>query len=217
MLRHRESALYAVIDEEMKMLRARNMQLPVLVLLTSAALPSICRAEVPVFAIVQEDSSIRFHVSASVALDGTFDNWTGTLIFASPDVTTGVLNLEVQAASVDTGSGLKNSTLKGEDFFDVEENPTISFRSTKIMETGPDTFTVQGGFTIRGVSKPETLTVAVSGKGTGTGAVNGTMAFDRRDYGMNSGIPFIRIADRVEVTVDIKVKRVSGPPLVFKQ
>jgi hypothetical protein len=45
----------------------------------------------------------------------------------------------------------------------------------------------------------------------------GTMAFDRKDYGMNKGIPFIKIADRVEVTVDLKGKRVSGPPLVFKQ
>jgi len=43
------------------------------------------------------------------------------------------------------------------------------------------------------------------------------MAFDRKGYGMNSGIPFIKIADRVEVTVDLKVDRVSGPPLVFKQ
>jgi hypothetical protein len=43
------------------------------------------------------------------------------------------------------------------------------------------------------------------------------MSFDRRDYGMNSGIPFIWIANRVEITFDIKGKRVSGPPLVFKQ
>jgi hypothetical protein len=57
----------------------------------------------------------------------------------------------------------------------------------------------------------------VSGKGTGTGDIKGTMAFDRKDYGMNSGIPFIKIADRVEVTVDLKGKRVSGPPLVFKE
>jgi hypothetical protein len=42
------------------------------------------------------------------------------------------------------------------------------------------------------------------------------MAFDRKDYGMNSGIPFIRIADRVEVTVDLKAKRVSGPPVELK-
>jgi hypothetical protein len=43
------------------------------------------------------------------------------------------------------------------------------------------------------------------------------MAFDRKDYGMNSGIPFIRIADRVEVTVDLAGKRVSGPPVDLKQ
>jgi hypothetical protein len=43
------------------------------------------------------------------------------------------------------------------------------------------------------------------------------MAFDRKDYGMDSGIPFIRIANRVEVTVDFKAKRVSGPPLVFNK
>jgi hypothetical protein len=42
------------------------------------------------------------------------------------------------------------------------------------------------------------------------------MAFDRRDYGMTSGIPFIKIADRVEVNVDLQVKRVSGPPLDLK-
>ncbi len=43
------------------------------------------------------------------------------------------------------------------------------------------------------------------------------MAFDRKEFGMNSGIPFIRIANRVEVTVDLDVDRVSGPPIIFKQ
>ncbi len=70
---------------------------------------------------------------------------------------------------------------------------------------------------IRGVTKLETLTLTVSGVGTGSGEITGTMAFDRKDYGMNSGIPFIKVADRVEVTVDLKGRRLSGPPLVFKQ
>jgi hypothetical protein len=43
------------------------------------------------------------------------------------------------------------------------------------------------------------------------------MAFDRKDYGMNSSIPFIKIANRVEVTVSLRGNRVSGPPLVFQQ
>jgi polyisoprenoid-binding protein YceI len=67
------------------------------------------------------------------------------------------------------------------------------------------------------VTKAESLTLTLSGKGTGSGAIKGTMAFDRKDYGMNSGIPFIKIADRVEVNVDLKAKRVSGPPVVFEQ
>jgi polyisoprenoid-binding protein YceI len=194
-----------------------NLRLVILILLACAVVPSISQAQAPVFAITREDSSIKFHVQASIALDGTFDKWRGTLIFTSPDVTTGVLTLQIQAASVDTGSGLKNGKLKGEDFFDVKQNPVIMFRSKTITQTGPDTFEVPGDFTIRGVSKPEILTLTVSGKGTGSGDIHGTMAFDRKDYGMNSGIPFIRIADRVEVTVHIKGKRVSGPPLLFKQ
>jgi polyisoprenoid-binding protein YceI len=111
----------------------------------------------------------------------------------------------------------RHSKLKGDDFFDVKDNPYITFHSTKIVQTGPDSFEVDGDFTIRGVTKPEKLTLTVSGKGTGSGTITGTMAFDRKQYGMNSGIPFIKIANRVQVSVVLKGKRVSGPPLVFKQ
>jgi polyisoprenoid-binding protein YceI len=90
---------------------------------------------------------------------------------------------------------MKDGKLKGKDFFNVKEDPFITFHSTKVVQTGPNTFDIQGTFTIRGVSKPETLTLTLSGKGTGEGEVTGTMAFDRKDYGMNSGIPFIKIAD----------------------
>jgi polyisoprenoid-binding protein YceI len=179
--------------------------------------PSLGRPEAPVFAIGQEDSSIKFNVKASVALSGVFDKWDSTLTFTSPDVTTGVLEVKIQADTVNTGSGMKDGKLKSKDFFDVKQNPLITFKSTKIVQTGPDTFEVDGDFTIRGVTKTEKLTLTVSGKGTGSGDIKGTMAFDRKDYGMDSGIPFIRIADRVEVTVDLKGKRVSGPPLEFKE
>jgi polyisoprenoid-binding protein YceI len=193
------------------------MRLAVLCLATFTVLPSLSRAQAPVFVITQQDSSIKFNVKASVAIGGDFEKWDGALTFTSPDVTTGVLDVKIQAASVNTGSGMKDGKLKGKDFFDVKQEPVITFLSKKIVQTDPDTFDVEGDFTIRGVTKPETLTLIVSGKGTGSGEIKGTMAFDRKDYGMNSGIPFIRVADRVEVTVDLQGKRVSGPPLVFKQ
>ena len=171
----------------------------------------------PVFVISTDESKIRFSVKASVAIDGTFDKWDATLTFTSPDASTGVLSIKIVAASVDTGSGMKDGKLKSKDFFDVQQDPLITFVSNKIVQSGPDNFEVQGDFTIRGVTRKETLLLTGTGKGTGEGQINGTMAFDRKEYGMNSGIPFIKIADRVEVTVDLIADRVSGPPLVFKQ
>jgi polyisoprenoid-binding protein YceI len=189
----------------------------ILCLLASAVLPSVTRAEAPVFLITPEASSVKFFVKASVAIQGTFDKWDSTITFTTPAVETGVLNIKIQADSVNTGSGMKDGKLKGKDFFDVKQNPLITFVSKKFVQTGPESFEVHGDFTIRGVSKPEMLTLTVSGKGTGSGSIKGTMAFDRKDYGMNHGIPFIKIADRVEVTVDLKLKRTSGPPVQFRQ
>jgi polyisoprenoid-binding protein YceI len=193
------------------------MRLTIFCLVTCTLLPSLAQAQAPVYEITPVASSVNFDVEASVAIKGTFAKWDATLTFASPDVTTGVLDLKIQAATVDTGSGMKNGKLKGKDFFDVEHNPLITFHSTKTVQTGPNTFELDGDFTIRGITKPEKLTFMVAGKGTGSGTIKGTMAFDRKDYGMNKGIPFVTIANRVEVSVALKGKRVSGPPLVYQQ
>ncbi|HUO34156.1 MAG TPA: YceI family protein [Candidatus Acidoferrum sp.] len=183
--------------------------------------PVVCAqtsSDVPVFEISPTDSTINFGVHASVPIQGTFKKWDATLTYPSTDVESGVLFIKIQADSVDTGSGMKDGKLKGKDFFDVKNNPYITFKSTKIVQTGPYTFDIAGDFTIRGVTRQEKLVLDLSGKkGSGVGTINGTMAFDRKDYGMNSGIPFIKIADRVEVNVSLTGRRVSGPPLVFKQ
>ena len=183
----------------------------------AASLPSASKAQtVPVVAISPQDSAIKFSVKSSLDVSGTFDKWDATLVFASRDPTSGVLDIQIQAASVDTGSGMKDSTLKGSDFFNVDKDPLIKFHSTKVIQTAPNSFTVNGDFTIRGVTKPESLTLAASGIGTGTATITGKMAFNRDDFGVNGSIPFVWIADRVEVNVDLKATRVSGPTLLFK-
>ena len=185
-------------------------------LLASSVFPSVSRAQAPVFEVTPVNSSINFDVESSVAIKGAFSKWNATLTFASPELSTGVLEIKIEADSVDTGNSMKNGKLKGKDFFDVKQNPLITFKSTKIVQTGPDTFEVDGDFTIRGVTKQEKLALTITGRGTGSGTIKGVMAFDRKQYGMNSGIPFIKIADRVEVSVDLKAKRVSGPPVNLK-
>jgi polyisoprenoid-binding protein YceI len=98
------------------------MRLVIFCLVASAVLPSLSRAQtpagVPVFAFSKDESSMSFSVEASVALEGKFDKWDATMTFTSTDATAGVLDIKIQAASVDTGSGMKDGKLKSKDFFD---------------------------------------------------------------------------------------------------
>jgi polyisoprenoid-binding protein YceI len=179
--------------------------------------PPISRCQAPVYEITPVSSSIQFDVESSVAIKGVFSRWNASLTFQTRELSTCVLDIKIEADSVDTGSGLKNGKLRGKNFFNAKESPYITFRSTRVTQTGPATFEVEGDFTIRGVTKKEKLLVNDDGKGSPSGTIIGTMAFDRKDYGMNSGIPFIRIADRVQVDISLKWKRVAGLPPAFEQ
>lgn len=173
--------------------------------------------EAPAYKITPVASKIRFNVKASIPIEGTFETWDATLAFTSTDASTGSLDIKIQADSVNTGSKAKDKKLKGANCFDVKDHPYITFRSTKIIQKGQHTFDVQGTFTVRGISKAETLTFTAEREGEGTGEIEGILWFERGDFGLGGSIPFVRIADRVELTIDFKATRVSGPPLLFKQ
>jgi polyisoprenoid-binding protein YceI len=204
-------------EADFKRVKTHRAPIAVLWLIVSCIFPSAGRAQVPVYEVTPVESTVKFGVDSSVPIKGTFDKWNASMKFSSTDVRSGVLEIEIQADSVNTGSGLKNDKLKGKDFFDAKESPIITFKSTKVVQSGPNTFDLEGDFTIRGVTKAEKLTLTDSGKGSTSGSIDGTMAFDRKDYGMNKSIPFIKVANRVEVNVSLKWKRISGPPPVFQQ
>jgi polyisoprenoid-binding protein YceI len=181
------------------------------------ASPQPSGAQVPTYEVTPEESTIKFGVDSSVSIKGVFEKWNTRITFSSRDVRSAAIDIEIEADSVNTGSHMKDNKLKSKDFFNVKESPLITFKSTKIVQTGPYTFDIEGNFTIRGVTKTEKLTLTSDSKGTPTGNLDGTMAFDRKEYGMTSGIPFIKIANRVEVNVRLKWKQTSGPPPVFEQ
>jgi polyisoprenoid-binding protein YceI len=140
-------------------------------------------ADIPVFKVTPVKSTIKFAVKASVPIEGDFQKWDASFTVTSTAVESGVLDIKIQANSVNTGSGMKDGKLKSKDFFNADQDPYITFHSTKIVETGPNTVDIPGKFTIRGVTKDETLHLTGSGKGTGHGEITGTMAFDRKEYG----------------------------------
>jgi polyisoprenoid-binding protein YceI len=186
------------------------MRLPVMCLISTALLSLPSRAQVPVFHVTPEQSSITFNVRSSKPMTGIFEKWTATLTFSSRDATSAVLDVEIQAASV---NGKMEAELKSKDFLNVERCPMISFKTTKVVQTGKTTFDVAGTFTMHGVSKPATLSLVIADQEVGSGYAQGTLSLDRKDFGIPSNR---RGDDTVEVDVNLKVNQVSGPALVRK-
>jgi polyisoprenoid-binding protein YceI len=202
------------VDKNAPRIQTLVMRLPIICLVVvSAMLCPPSRAQVPVFRVTPLQSSIRFNMTSSRSLTGNFDKWKATLTFASPDPTSAVLQVEIQTAGVHSGISKNDDELKSKDLLNVAQYAVISFKSTKVVQTGKTTYDLVGTFSMRGVSKPATLNLVIADQGGGSGYVQGVVPFDLKDYGMTSSR---KIDERGEVDLNLKAEQVSGPELIHK-
>jgi len=117
MLTTKEKCSLTVSKANLARLRPHKLPMAVLWLLASFFFPPVNRAQVPVYEVTPIESTVKFGVDSSVPIKGTFDKWNASMKFSSTDVRSGVLEIEIQADSVDTGSGV----------FDVEEILAFQF------------------------------------------------------------------------------------------
>jgi len=87
-----------------------------------------------------------------------FNKTTGTIVWDKAAKTASV-DITIDAKSVDVGSALFTEHIQGEDYFDTAKYPTITFKSTSVKFVGDKPATIDGNLTIKGVTKPVTLTV----------------------------------------------------------
>lgn len=87
-----------------------------------------------------------------------FAKTTGTVVYDKA-AKTGSVDVTIDMKSVDTGSALFNGHIQGADFLDTEKFPTATFKSTKVVFDGDKPATIEGNLTIKGITKPVTLTV----------------------------------------------------------
>jgi polyisoprenoid-binding protein YceI len=114
-------------------------------------------------------SSVLFKVRhLNVAnLYGRFDDVSGTVTLDPANAADDSVNLEIKTDSIDTHNEKRDQTLKGPDFLNVKQFPTIAFKSTKVEKAGDDTYNVTGNLTLRGVTKPLTVEFKRTGEGKG--------------------------------------------------
>ena len=87
-----------------------------------------------------------------------FNSTSGKVVYDAA-AKTGTVDIEIDAKSVDTGYATFNEHIQGEDFLDTAKFPTATFKSTKVVFEGDKPAKIEGQLTIKGVTKPVTLTV----------------------------------------------------------
>jgi polyisoprenoid-binding protein YceI len=93
---------------------------------------------------------------------GGFTEVSGEVVVGE-DPTESSVYAEIKAASIDTGVADRDAHLRSPDFLDVENYPTLTFRSTGLVVGGDNEFALSGDLTIRGVTRPVTLNVEFEG------------------------------------------------------
>ena len=147
-------------------------------------------------------------------LHGRFDRMSGKFVLDRA-AKTGSTELTIDAASLTTGDGVKGSRpqsrddhLRSGDFFNVREFPTMTFKSTKVVFAGELPSSVEGNFTMLGVTRPVTLTFERFKCGTnpfnkkdrcGGNAVG---KIKRSDFGMKYALP--AVGDEIALNVEFE-------------
>jgi polyisoprenoid-binding protein YceI len=160
------------------------------------------------FTIDVSKSKVDFIIGSSeVEVCGTFQSSYGNLSIANPGVPqSAALKFEISAATISTGSGLKDKMVKGKNYFDVRDFPTLSFGSTNVIPSSdPNKFQIQGNFTMRGITQPVVLQVSLDPDKGGTGRIYADLYFDRRDFGIKKNGSSARGNDLVIVGLDLNV------------
>ena len=156
-------------------------------------------------------SSVEFHVKhlGIATVKGVFKDFEGTLE-VGPEGVSAYGSVKVE--SVDTREPQRDGHLRSPDFFDADQYPEITFKSTAIRPIDDDEFEIEGDFTIHGVT--QTLKLKATLEGTETGmqgdervGISATAQINRSDYDMKFNMALgsgnVVVSDKVKILLEI--------------
>lgn len=110
-------------------------------------------------------SNVKFSVTHMVVseVEGSFRGFEGALIAPTADFNKSTIEFTVNVASINTDNEQRDSHLKGDDFFNADKFPAMTFKSTSFTKEAGNKFTLKGNLTIRDVTKPVTFEVTYGG------------------------------------------------------
>ncbi len=184
-----------------------------------ALAPAIATAA-ETFQIDASHSNVGFGVKHMVVatVRGAFSEYEGSATVDLGDLTNSSVEVSIKTASIDTRQADRDQHLRSADFFDAENHPEMTFRSTSIERDGDDLVAV-GDLTIRDVTRSVRMPIEVSGPiqdpwGNTRLGVSGSLTIDRTEFGLtwNQALETggLVVAKDVEIEIDVELVKKGG-------
>ncbi|HMB81851.1 MAG TPA: YceI family protein [Vicinamibacterales bacterium] len=166
------------------------------------------------FTIDKTHSEVTFQVRHLVTkVRGHFTDFSGTVQFDEARPEASSLAFSINTASIDTGTADRDTHLRGDDFFAVDQHPAITFTSSKVTKKSAEVFNVEGTLTIRGTAKTLTLPVTYLGAakdpwGNARVGFETEITINRKDFGLNWNAALeaggFLVGDDVKISVSVQ-------------
>jgi polyisoprenoid-binding protein YceI len=147
---------------------------------------------------------------------GRFTKWNANLALDTADLSRSTVEVEIEAASIDTGVADRDTHLRSADFLAAEKFPTLRYRSRRVEAASKDRLRVVGDLTIRDVTREVVLDVEYGGQGKDPwgnqrAGFSATTSINRKDFGLtwNQALETggLLVADRVEIELELQAIR----------
>lgn len=190
------------------------------VALVAAAAPAF--AEVKEWRIDGAHSYIGFKVRHLMVswVRGQFSGVSGTVALDHQDLSKTKVTVEIDAKTINTANERRDSDLRGEEFFDVEKYPKISFVSKRVEGDAQSGLKLIGDLTLRGVTKEITLDIegpapaVADGRGSEKSGVTATGKINRSEFGLTWNRVLeaggVTVSDEVILEIEAELARKIG-------
>jgi polyisoprenoid-binding protein YceI len=145
---------------------------------------------------------------------GRFKRFSGTVEADEQNPTTAQVEVQIDAASIDTGDDKRDTHLRSPDFFNVEQYPYITFKSTNVEQRDATHGQLTGDLTIRDMTKPVILEVEYAGManspwGTISAGFSAHTRINRKDWGLNWNVALETggwlVSDEIRVDIEVEL------------
>jgi polyisoprenoid-binding protein YceI len=145
---------------------------------------------------------------------GRFENFSGTVDFNEQDPTRSSVDVQIEAASINTRDEKRDGHLKSPDFLEAERHPYLTFKSKRVQKTGEGSGRIIGDLTIRGVTKEVVLDVDYNGQakspwGTLSAGFTASTKINRKDWGLNWNVALetggLLVGEEVKIDIELEV------------